>query len=407
MDWPAQSLPMLSGVKAIDEHTVQFEFAEQFRNEIALTDFMNAKANIGGPEWDSCPQTWEYAKGTGPYVLEDYQPDASMTLAKNENYYDYDERYPDNKLPYIDTIKLVYIAESSNVLAQAMTGDLDGFGENGKNVLNPAEIAQLKQADKGSLYTFYYSPVGIGLKVNQKPFDDVNVRIALQKAIDLEAINREYLGNEGDLIIPGLWSPSVKAWSTAGTWDGELADSFKYDPEAAKALLAEAGYPDGFEFTIQLDPLVDIDMFSLVADYFSKIGVTMKIETAAEMMEAVQVSQDGEDTRMYNGNAGGFTDYSFADMMTGNGPFGPAFMHDDPAYDELLASMGRASTIDEQTKIALELDKEFPSKHWIIYLSGMNTSYDFLSSRVGGFTGEKVYYSTNMRTVWPRLWIHE
>ena len=49
---------------------------------------------------------WHYAAGTGPYILEEYVPDSHMLLVRNENYYDYDERYPENKLPYLDSITL-------------------------------------------------------------------------------------------------------------------------------------------------------------------------------------------------------------------------------------------------------------------------------------------------------------
>jgi ABC-type transport system substrate-binding protein len=407
MDWPGMSLTMLKNVTKIDEYTVEFEFNDGFNNEIGLTDFMNVKVNIGGPEWDNCPQTWEYAKGTGPYVLEEYAPDNYMNLVKNESYYGYDERYPENKLPYIDTIKLVYIADSSNILSQAMTGDLDWFGENGKDILNPAELSQLSSADKGVLTGYYSSPSGIGFKVNQKPFTDVKVRTALQKAIDLETINKEYFQSDGDLLIPGLFSPNITAWSTAGSWDADLMESFSYDPDVAKQLLTEAGYPDGFEFTIQLDPLADLDLFNLAADYLAKVGVTMKIETAAEMMEAVQVSQNGDDPRMFNTNAGGFTSYSLANMMTGDGPMPNGFKHSDQGYLTKLAAMGASKTLDEQSEIALELDGYFPAQHWAVYLSGMKTNYDFMSARIGGYTGEKVYFDDNMRTVWARLWVNQ
>ena len=70
-DW-ANALTMLAGVEAVDDSTVVFTFADGMATDIQLQALMNAKVNIGGAEWDSCPQTWEYAKGTGPYVLSEY-----------------------------------------------------------------------------------------------------------------------------------------------------------------------------------------------------------------------------------------------------------------------------------------------------------------------------------------------
>ncbi len=84
-------------------------------SEVSLSEFIIAQVNITGPEWDTLTDDqkldWHYACGTGPYILTEYVADNHYTFAKNENYYDYDERYPENKLPYLDTIK--YEGEST------------------------------------------------------------------------------------------------------------------------------------------------------------------------------------------------------------------------------------------------------------------------------------------------------
>lgn len=405
-DW-VSALNMLAGVEATDDYTVVFTFNEGMANTVSLESFMNAKVNIGGPEWDDCDQSdWHNAKGTGAYILSDYVVDNSMTFTKNENYYGYDERYPENKLPYIDTINLVYIADSANILAQAMAGDLDWFGENGKNVLSGDQLAQLTAADAGQLYAYNSSsPSAIALKVCQDQFSDVRVREAMQHAIDLEAMNL-YLGIEGDVIVPGLWATGM-SWSTYGEWSDDLTAQFTYDPDLAKELLAEAGYTDGFTFEIELDPTANLELYQLAASYLSQVGITMNISVAAEMMEAVQHSQDYEDARQSAGFGGGYGDYSLAFMMTGNGAMPNAYGHDDQEYLQLLSDMGTATSTEEQTEIAQKLDQMFPSAHWAILVSGVQPTYDFMSNRIGGYTGEKVYYKGNMRTVWSRLWVEE
>jgi ABC-type transport system substrate-binding protein len=150
--------------------------------------------------------------------------------------------------------------------------------------------------------------------------------------------------------------------------------------------------------------MVDLDLYTLAADYLSGIGVTMKIETVAEMMEAVQVSQDSEDPRQFNAFAGGFGDCMLASFMTGDGPMPNSYKHDDQEYKDKLKSMASASTEDERSAIARELDPHFPAMHWAVCLSGMQPSFDFMSSRIGGYSGEKVYFRQNMRTIWARLW---
>lgn len=409
-DW-VSALNMLTNVEAVDDQTVVFTFAEGQANTIALTKLMNAKVNIGGPEWDTCAQDWTCAKGTGPYVLVDYVPDNSMTFTRNENYYGVDERHPENKLPYIDTINLVYIADSANVLTQAMSGALDWFGENNKDVLSGDQLAQLSAKDVGTLYPYASgSPAAIALKVCQEPFTDLRVRQAMQLAIDLEAVNG-YLGNSGDVVVPGLWSASL-SWSTMNEWPEELKAQFTTssadlaaNQEKARALLADAGYPDGFSFDIELDPMSNLELYQIAGDYLQQIGITMNITVAAEMMEAVQHSQDYSLPLQSAGFGGGFGEYMLAFMMTGNGPMPNAYGHDDQEYLAKLDAMGLATSAEEQGELARELDQMFPASHWAILIAGVQPSYDFMADRIGGYSGEKVYYKDNMRTIWSRLWI--
>ena len=49
----------------------------------------------------------------------------------------------------------------------------------------------------------------------------------------------------------------------------------------------------------------------------------------------------------------------------------------------------------------------FPAAHWAILVDGIQPAYDYMSNRIGGYTGEKVYYKDNMRTIWSRLWVEE
>ncbi len=93
----------------------------------------------------------------------------------------------------------------------------------------------------GNLYGYTTgAPSAIALKVGQEPFSDLRVRQAMQYAIDLEAANI-FLGNDGDVVVPGLWNPSL-TWSTVGDWPADLSEQFTYNPEKAKELLKEAGY---------------------------------------------------------------------------------------------------------------------------------------------------------------------
>lgn len=181
-----------------------------------------------------------------------------MSFTRNDSYYDYDERNPENKLPYLDGVELVHIDDSANLLSQFTAGTIDWIGSTSA-VFNSSELAQLRATVPEDSYTEYtYNtnpPAEISLKCNQEPFNDVRVRKALQMAINCDEIYHSYYGLEGEVIIPGIWATDLTNYSAVADWSDELKAEYSYDPEGAKALLAEAGYPDGFTFTVAWRPM--------------------------------------------------------------------------------------------------------------------------------------------------------
>ena len=109
---------------------------------------------------------------------------------------------------------------------------------------------------------------------------------------------------------------------------------------------------------------------------------------------------------------GAFSAYNLANMMTGDNSAmlkveTNSYNHDNQEYYDLLNKMQQATTLDEQASIAQQLDTIFAESHWGIMVTGVQPCTDWMSKRVGGYTGEKVYYDDNMRTIWSRLWVAE
>jgi ABC-type transport system substrate-binding protein len=414
-DWKG-TLSAVIGVEKTGDYTVRFTFGTVTSKgpggdtvgyaQSSIDTLMTTKVNITSHEWDDLSadqQTWQNAYGTGPYTLTDYVAGQSMTLTKNDNYYDYDEKYPDNKLPYIDEIKLVYISDSANVLSQFLTGNLDWFGEKSVDVLNSSELSTLESKDVGNEYTYSTGPAGIGLKCSQAPFSDKNVRIAMQKAIDIQTINESYLGVSGTAQIPGLWD-NTSDWSASSEWTDRLASEYSYDPDAAKQMLSDAGYPNGFEFTIALDPLQDVTLYELVKDYLSKVGITMTIETYSDVMAQSFVVTDATNPSQFNMNCGYFSSIMQAQIMTCTGGFGYGLFTGNTDYENLITQMSTASDASSIADLAKQADTIFAENHWILACSGVKTVHEYMSSRIGGYDGQKVYVDSNMRTIFARLW---
>ena len=78
-------------------------------------------------------QDWRNIVGTGPFMMTDFVPDSSLTFTKNPNYWGFDEKYPENRLPYVDGLKALYMSESATIMAALRSGQADFAGFQGNS----------------------------------------------------------------------------------------------------------------------------------------------------------------------------------------------------------------------------------------------------------------------------------
>jgi peptide/nickel transport system substrate-binding protein len=171
-----------------------------------------------------------------------------MTMVKNPNYYQYDERYPQNKLPYVDGFRALVISDDATAMAAMRTGKID--------LMDSMPLSASQQMKKSNPEIVQVSvPQGVGVTMDPrndlKPYSDIRVRKALQMAINLPDIAANYYG--------GTCSPNPLSLSAAGLtgwgypyseWPQSLKDEYAYNPTAAKQLLADAGFPNGMKTDI-------------------------------------------------------------------------------------------------------------------------------------------------------------
>ena len=185
------------------------------------------------------------ANGTGPFMLKEFQPGGRIVMVRNPDWWDFD-RYPHN----IDRIEYTPIADPAARLNAVHEGALDLLIDVPFDALDQVKGTpgwRLEQAqeprpiflglDQGSA-----EPRSSNIK-GKNPFKDGRVRRAMYHAIDIEAIRtglmRGYIRPAGMLVPPGVsgYSP-------------DLDRRLPHDPARARALLAEAGYLDGFSVAL-------------------------------------------------------------------------------------------------------------------------------------------------------------
>ncbi|MBT9527464.1 MAG: ABC transporter substrate-binding protein [Rhizobacter sp.] len=219
---------------------------------------------------------WKNVNGTGPYVLSDFIQGNSSTFTKNPAYWDKETiAGTDYKLPYTDKISYRIIKEEATALTALRTGKLDVL-----ELVSWSAIEELKKTAPKLKTARWLGISGtvIGMRVDTKPFDDVRVRRALNMAINKQEIVKGYYGGHAELFVHPQHPDHAGYYEPLSAMPESIKELYVYNPQKARKLLAEAGYPNGFEFKVQVSGNTqNHDLITLVAAYLEKVGVKVKL----------------------------------------------------------------------------------------------------------------------------------
>ena len=409
-----------SGVKvesitATDKWTVEFKLKE--RNLRALAAILNDESGgIYPPEVikeHGDANDWRTLVGTGPFMLTDWVHGSSLTWDKNPDYWGYDEKYPENRLPYIDQLRALVMPEPATRLAALRSGRIDYVGFIGTTMIQSLEQVDslLKtNPELGIWPAAAASNNSMGMNIQLPPFDDIRVRKALQMALNLEEINDAFYGGYADIIPQGQLSRHItQAVIQFEDWPEEVKKVFDYDPDGAEALLDEAGYPrdaDGIRFKTDLMQLdrYSTDYMELAVSYWKKIGVDVEIEV--EEGAAFGPRRTSRDYRMMQtdsaakvsalGWGGGMRFLPETQWNTSN--------TDDPWYNAKFEEKRAATTMEEVNRITKELNQYAIEQFWSLF-GPVAPTYAVSQPWIIGYSGEGDMGNGQFNQVFARLWI--
>ena len=199
--------------------------------------------------------------GTGPFRFVSYREGSEVRLERFDDYYL-------DGVPYLDAVTFRIMGDPNTRFAALQAGDVDLIGTS----LAPEQYLQLDQHPdlKGTEGTGT-TEITVAMNNERAPFDDPLVRQAITHAIDKRAIVEGAMFGLGTVIGTHM-SPSEPYYV-------DLTDTYPYDPERARELLAEAGYPDGFEVTFELPEPYNIERRSgqVVAQQLAEVGIDVEL----------------------------------------------------------------------------------------------------------------------------------
>jgi len=228
--------------------------------------------------------SWEHVVGSGPWQIVDFVSGSQVTYERFPNYYGWDEKFPDNQIPYADTVQHLIILEESTQLAALRTGKLSLMYVSLDNAKQLWETSpQLKWTQRPDVC------VAALIRNDLKPYNDIRVRKAMQMAINLKEMAEVLYGGEADPFPMVINSAFKDVCTPLEELPEECQEGFNYNPERARELLAEAGYPNGFSQTFTMSSAATsfyTEAYDLFAAYWEDIG----IETTEQVMESAAAS---------------------------------------------------------------------------------------------------------------------
>jgi oligopeptide transport system substrate-binding protein len=358
------------GVKAVDDKTLQVDLAQP----APYFPYIAALGNMGPVRKDIVekdPATWAEVGsliGNGPFVLKSWAKGTEIVLTPNPNYYE--------GPPKLQTLTIKFITDNAAAFANYQADEVDIVQVPSPEIpgirANPQFDGQVTLTSR--LATYFY-----GFDATKPPFNNVKVRQAFAAAIDRKTLNDQVL-NGVNIPAYSFIPPGMPAHLT----QEEAGDTQVFNPEKAKALLAEAGYPDGKGF-----PTITL-AYNTTSDHAL---IAQRLQADLQSSLGIQVALDPRDPKTY-----------FGDIQKNPPPFfrsGWNADYPDPAdWDRLVFGPGSDQNYGkwenpDYTKLLDQADKESdPTKREAIY----KQAEKILAQDAGALF---IYWYGNFRLVKP------
>jgi peptide/nickel transport system substrate-binding protein len=259
-----QLAPLIAAVNVVDGQTVAFVLKVPYAGLLSLLGerpgFMLSPAagEKLGKDFTNAPV------GTGPFMFKEWVRGSHITLERNAGYWETGK-------PHLDRIVFRDISGAVVGVQRLVTGEVDFVAD-----LSPQDVKQLQGRSGISL-----APITVGRwyalqwHVFKEPFNNEKLRQAIAHGIDRKRINDIVMDGKGTIsdgpTPPGLW------------WFDPAIKSYAYDPGKSKALLKEAGYSNGFEFTLSTPQVTALSQINqLVQEQLEAVGIRLKLEPVAQ-----------------------------------------------------------------------------------------------------------------------------
>jgi peptide/nickel transport system substrate-binding protein len=360
-------LDAVERVEVVDRYTVKFFLKEPFVwlvNTLAYPWGMWIIAPEVVQQFSDLKKS-ETAIGTGPFILERYEPNVKTVFTRHLDYFRQGQ-------PYVDGVEWLVLDDESTGLAMYRTGQLDcGPGLNW--TVRQQDLEALKKSHPHLVYRDFLSQTtgALMMRTDMAPFNDVRVRRAISHAIDRQGLVEAVWGRGAPTAAV---SRGLVEWSLPVDQLGEGAKYYQYDPKEARRLLSEAGFPKGFKTQLTASTGYGrdlVDDVQLVQRFLKDVGIEAELklqEFGAYQATTVQGKFEGlvrgpfgiawePDSPLYRAYA--------ADSSWNTGHV------NDPKLTAMLKEQRRTKDLEVRKKIIFDIQRYVAEQQYYVYLNSI------------------------------------
>lgn len=374
-------------LEAVDRYTVKMVIKKPFSE--FLTGLADPHAKMVPRETEQVGDLKAVALGSGGYKLKSYERGVRLVWERNPDYF-----LPGQ--PYLQEVHWLMMPEMQSQTAAFRGGELDNLPE-----LSPTEAKALRATTRNmqEYFELTNSMMHVAFNVKVPPFDNVKVRQAISLGLDRQALIDT--AGQGEALLHG---PIPVGLGDFAFPQEELRKLYPYDPQRARQLLAEAGFPNGFKATALVNATTrETKAASEVGkDQLAKIGVDVELD----MPDYATYLARRADRRFDMGfiNMSAFPDphtWLYGLYWTGN----PRNYYNisDPDLEKLIAAQAEEYDVAKRKQIIFEAQRMIIDKAYLLPLLAAKR-YDLVYPYVRNFRTHYAAHSS-MAALWDKVWL--
>lgn len=356
-----------------------FEKTDDYTVVVHYSEYANTFVDVLGDVYIYSPTAYEengeewaaiHAVGTGPFVMKELVQDSQIVYEKNENYWIEGQ-------PYLDGITVKFISDTTTQTAAFLNGELDVY-RNPNSTAIPQLIDQYENAalDAPDLAGITYMMFCSGDEAS--PFYDVKVRQAVMYAVNWEDMANGIYNGLGAatplMAVPGSWA-----------YD-ESVSLYEYDPEKSKALLAEAGYPNGFDTVISYntDNAANESCATILQAYLSQIGINAEVNAMTNADFNAEKAEGTYQLGIMVNNGASKLDFTanYIRLYSSEGVNYLNMLAKPEDYEEALFGARAAHSLDEKKELLQTASRLLSHDYALVVAAGYQPAYCFVQEGV-------------------------